>query len=101
MEILDFAIRNGVSGILLIILIALSKHHLDTIKVHQKEKAEYHDEKAKLEKALREKIEELLTDQLEAQKPLTEALLEYNRLIGYFKDLVSELEFKQKHGKEQ
>lgn len=96
-----FIIENGLAGFLLIALIYLANHHLKILNQHKKTisqiKKDYqtqldhlNEEKNKLEKELREKIEELLKDQLEAQKPLTEALIEYNRLVRNLKRFTNE-----------
>lgn len=91
-------IQNGVPGLLLVAMFFLVRHHLAVLKGHQETiddlKKIHSDqidkcaiENRELEKELRDKIEELLKDQLETQKPLTEALVEYNRLIrGLKKD---------------
>lgn len=90
--LITLILQNGVPGLLLVILVVLAKHHLRTLKEHHSEKEamkKEHDaalskaaeDQRELEKELRVKIEELLKDQLETQKPLTEALVEYNRLV--------------------
>jgi len=92
MDLFDFAIQNGVSGLLIVILYFFTKHHLKILKDHvkaidklkeefKKELEKVQNDKDELEKELREKVEELLKDQLSTQQPQTEALIESNRLL--------------------
>ena len=81
--LLSFAIQNGVAGVLLIILYLFTKHHLDVLNKHHIETERVHKEKEALERELRQKIEELLKDQINSTQPITEALLESSKVMGY------------------
>lgn len=93
---ISLIVQYGATAILVIGLFFLIKHHLEVLKDHKEQIKEIeakfksdmtiiNQDRQELEKELRDKIEELLKDQLESQKPLTEALVEYNRLAKSLK----------------
>jgi len=88
-SLIDYIIKSGVPALALILLYLLAKHHINSLSEHRKDAKEAEDALRALELGYRNKIEDLLKEQLKMVQTISATMIQCTIALEAVKEFLS------------